>query len=99
MKKTTKRRLEALPRKVALPLRRLYDIGQVTPRLMEAVLDADEITGKQHLLGFTAGLATLEMRHVPALDTIKMAKSLHRPIRLNWSPRRWREEHDRNSSN
>ena len=98
MKNTTRQRLESLPNKVALPLRHLYDIGQVTPRLMEAVLDAGEIAGNtHHLLGFTAGLAALEMQHVPALDTIKMAKKLDRPVRLNWSPRRWREEHDRYS--
>ena len=98
MKKEVIRRLEALPRKVALPLRHLADIGQIKPSLLETVLDAGELAGNtQHLLGFAAGVASLEMQEVPATDTIRMAKEIGAPIRLDWTPRRWREEHDRMS--
>ena len=96
MKKKVLQRLEALPRKVALPLRHLVDVGQMKPRLLETVLDAGELAGNtQHLLGFAAGIASLEMQRVPATDTIQMAKEIGATIRLDWSPRRWREEHDR----
>ena len=89
MKKQLQRRLEALPRKVALPLRHLVDVGQIKPRLLETVLDAGELAGNtQHLLGFAAGIASLEMQKVPASDTIKMAKENGQAIKLDWSPRR-----------
>ena len=90
MKKKVLQRLEALPRKVALPLRHLVDVGQVKPRLLKTVLDAGELAGNtQHLLGFAAGIASLEMQKVPATDTIRMAKEIGASIRLDWTPRRW----------
>ncbi len=96
MKKQLLRRVEALPRKVALPLRHLVDVGQIKPRLLETVLDAGELAGNtQHLLGFAAGIASLEMQKVPASDTIKMAKENGTAIKLDWSPRRWHEEHEK----
>ena len=89
MKKEVIQRLEALPRKVALPLRHLVDVGQIKPSLLETVLDAGELAGNtQHLLGFAAGVASLEMQKVPATDTIRMAKEIGASIRLDWSPRR-----------
>ncbi len=95
MENSIKRRLDALPRKVAIPLTRLAELGQLQPDLLEAVLDAGEITGHtQHLLGFAAGAASLERRHVPVIDTVRMARKIGASIRLDWSPRRWREEHD-----
>ena len=63
---------------------------------IKTVLDAGEITGNTHtLVGFAAGAMGLKAQHVPVADTVAMVKKLGRTIRLDWSPRRWREEHDR----
>ena len=63
---------------------------------IKTVLDAGDITGNTHtLVGFAAGAMGLKAQHVPVADTVAMAKKLGRTIRLDWSPRRWREEHDR----
>ena len=37
----------------------------------------------------------MKAQHVPVTDTVAMAKKLGRTIRLDWSPRRWHEEHDK----
>ena len=96
MKKTIQRRLAALPPKVAQPLTHLVKIGQMKEQDIRTVLDAGEITGNTHtLVGFAAGAMGLKAQHVPVADTVAMAKKLGRTIRLDWSPRRWREEHDR----
>ena len=96
MKKTIQRRLAALPPKVAQPLTHLVKIGQMKEQDIKTVLDAGDITGNTHtLVGFAAGAMGLKAQHVPVADTVAMAKKLGRKIRLDWSPRRWREEHDR----
>ena len=96
MKKITQRRLAKLPPKVALPLTHLVKIGQMREADIKTVLDAGDITGNTHtLVGFAAGAMGLKAQHVPVADTVAMAKKLGRTIRLDWSPRRWREEHDR----
>ena len=63
---------------------------------IQTVLDAGDLTGNYHtLVGFAAGAMGMTAQHVPVADTVAMAKDLGRKIRLDWSPRRWREEHDR----
>ena len=96
MKKIIQSRLAKLPPKVALPLTHLAKIGQMQEGDIKTVLDAGDLTGNHHsLVGFAAGAMGLKAQNVPVADTVAMAKKLGRTIRLDWSPRRWREEHDR----
>ena len=96
MKKIIESRLAKLPPKVALPLKHLAKIGQMREEDIKTVLDAGDITGNPHtLVGFAAGAMGMKAQRVPVADTVAMAKKLGRQIRLDWSPRRWREEHDR----
>ena len=96
MKKTIQRRLAALPPKVAQPLTHLVKIGQMKEQDIRTVLDAGDLTGNhQTLVGFAAGAMGMKAQGVPIADTVSMAKKHGGRIRLDWSPRRWREEHDR----
>ena len=96
MKKTIQRRLAALPPKVAQPLTHLVKIGQMKEQDIRTVLDAGDMTGNhQTLVGFAAGAMGMKAQGVSIADTISMAKKQGGRIRLDWSPRRWREEHDR----
>lgn len=89
-------RLDALPRKVALPLRELLGVGQLSNETLETVLDAAELAGSQtKVLGFAVGYLHLQSQGVPVKDVIQMARRQKRHIRLDWSARRWQEEHDR----
>lgn len=89
-------RLDGLPRKVALPLRELLGVGQLSNETLETVLDAAELAGSQtKVLGFAVGYLHLQSQGVPVKDVIQMARRQKRHIRLDWSARRWREEHDR----
>ena len=96
MKKIIESRLAKLPPKVAQPLKHLAKIGQMREEDIKTVLDAGDLTGNTHtLVGFAAGAMGMKAQRVPVADTVAMAKKLGRTIRLDWSPRRWREEHDR----
>ena len=96
MKKIIQSRLAKLPPKVAQPLTHLAKIGQMQEQDIKTVLDAGDLTGNYHtLVGFAAGAMGMKAQRVPVADTVAMAKKLGRQIRLDWSPRRWREEHDR----
>ena len=96
MKKTIQRRLAALPPKVAQPLTQLVKIGQLREQDLRTVLDAGDMTGNhQTLVGFAAGAMGMKAQGVPIADTVSMAKKHGGRIRLDWTPRRWREEHDR----
>ena len=96
MKKTIQRQLAALPPKVALPLTQLVKIGQLREQDLRTVLDAGDLTGNhQTLVGFAAGAMGMKAQGVPIADTVSMAKKHGGRIRLDWTPRRWREEHDR----
>jgi hypothetical protein len=89
-------RLNALPQKVALPLRELLAVGQLSDDALGTVLDATELArSPAKALGFAVGYLHLQSQGVPVKDVIRMARSQKRRIRLNWSVRRWREEHDR----
>ena len=96
MKKIIQSRLAKLPPKVAMPLTHLAKIGQMKEQDIKTVLDAGDLTGNPHtLVGFAAGAMGMKAQHVPVTDTVAMAKKLGRTIRLDWSPRRWHEEHDK----
>lgn len=96
MDKSQIRRLEALPRKVAMPLRHLAENGQLKDADITMILDAGDLTGNtQHLLGFAVGALAMQARHIDIRDTVRMAKQTGSRIRLDWSPRRWEEEHDK----
>ena len=96
MKKIIQTRLAKLPPKVAMPLTHLAKIGQMKEQDIKTVLDAGDLTGNHNMLvGFAAGAMGMKAQHVPVTDTVAMAKKLGRTIRLDWSPRRWHEEHDK----
>lgn len=93
---TTIRRLDALPRKIQAPLRELLSAGQLNEETVDVVLDAVELVGTPHkALGFAVGFLHLQSKGVPVKDVVKMAREQGRRIRLEWSERRWRSEHDR----
>lgn len=92
-------RLETLPRKIQAPLRELLSAGQLNEETVDVVLDAVELAGTPHkALGFAVGFLHLQSKGVPVKDVIKMARAQQRRIRLEWSERRWRSEHDRLSN-
>ena len=79
-----------------MPLTHLAKIGQMQEQDIKTVLDAGDLTGNHNMLvGFAAGAMGMKAQHVPVTDTVAMAKKLGRTIRLDWSPRRWHEEHDK----
>lgn len=89
-------RLDALPRKVSAPLRELLAAGQIDEEILGTVLDAAELAGSpMKVLGFAVGFLYLQLQRVPVKDVIRMARAQRRRIRLDWSARRWQEEHDR----
>ncbi len=96
MKKSIESRLAALPPKVAQPLRHLAKIGQMREKDIKTVLDAGDLTGNhQTLVGFAASAMGMQAQGIPVADTVSMVKQHGGRIRLDWTPRRWREEHDR----
>lgn len=89
-------RLQKLPRKVAVPLKEILATGHIDRDLLATALDAGELSGESHrLLGFTVGLVYLQSKHVPVVDAIRMARAQGRRIHLNWSAKRWEQEHNR----
>ncbi len=61
---------------------------------LRTLLDAGDLTGNhQTLVGFAASAMGMKAQGVPIADTVSMAKQHGGRIRLDWSPRRWREEH------
>lgn len=89
-------RLTKLSPKVGVPLLKLLEAEQLNEKIVESVLNAGELAGDHSkLLAFTAGLVFLQSQHIPVDDVINMAKRQRRRINLGWSPRRWKEEHDR----
>lgn len=89
-------RLHALPRKVAMPLTRLLESEHISADVLEGVLDAGELAGNRDwLLGFTVSYLHMQAQGIPVRDVVRMARAQKRRVKLSWSPRRWREEHDR----
>lgn len=89
-------RLAALPRKVAMPLRELLAVGQLSEETLGTVLDGAHLAGSPaKALGFAVGFLHLQSQGVPVKDVIRMACAQRRRIRLDWSARRWKDEHDR----
>ena len=92
----TEDRLSALPAKVAVPFRRLLETGQLNEEALATILEAGELAGSsQTLLGFAVGYLYLRSNGVPVKDVIEMARDQGRRIRLDWSAKRWRVEHER----
>ncbi|MFA5957763.1 DUF6878 family protein [Hyphomicrobium sp.] len=91
-----KERLHRLPAKTAAPFRQLIKTGQVSEGVIDTILDAGELAGDtSKLIGFAAGFLHMTAIGVPIKDTIAMAATLKRRINLNWSPKRWHDEHER----
>lgn len=89
-------RLDCLPRKVGIPLRKLLEAGQLNDEVVSTVVDAGEVSGdSSKLLAFTAGLLYLKSQGVPVQDVVQMAKHQGRKINLGWSANRWSLEHER----
>lgn len=86
----------AIPRKVRIALADLLKIGMLTEYTVETIGQAATLSNQpQHLLGFAIGMLDRRMNGVPVADTVRMAYELGRRVNLRWSPRRWREEHDK----
>ena len=86
----------AIPRKVAIALADLLKIQMVTEHTVETIGKAATLSNQpQHLLGFAIGMLDRRMNGVPVADTVRMAYELGHRLNLRWSPRRWREEHDK----
>ncbi|MGI9295172.1 MAG: hypothetical protein ACR2PS_14430, partial [Pseudomonadales bacterium] len=89
-------RLCALPSKVEIPFRGLLAAGHLSDEVLTTILDAGDLAGEpQKLLGFAVGYLHLRSTGVPIKDVIEMAKDQGRRIRLSWSEKRWRVEHER----
>lgn len=89
-------RLKALPHKISLPFQNLLEAGQIDEETLGLILDAGDLSGDHSkLLGFSIGYFHLRSQGVPVHDVIHMAKLQNRHINLSWSPKRWRQEHDR----
>lgn len=89
-------RLDRLPRKVAVPLKEILASGHIDRELLQTALDAAELSGESHrLLGFIVGLVSLQSKRVPVVDAIRMARAQGRRIQLDWSAKRWEQEHNR----
>lgn len=86
--------------KVAVPFKRLIEAGQLDEATAEVVLAAGALDPRikgqpQMLIGFLAGYLFMQSKGVPVQDTLRMAHELGRQLNLFWSPRRWKEEHER----
>ncbi len=89
-------RLAALPPKIAKPIADLHTMGHLNNTVLSELLDAAEIAvDASPLIAFAAAYFGMSASGVPIRDTIRMARSLHHPINLRWSAKRWRTEHDR----
>lgn len=93
-------KLELLPSKTSLPLQRLLTQGLLDEETVAVILDAGELdkkmSGTPHkLLGFAVAFLYLESKQIPVRDTIRMAREHRRRLDLDWSPKRWKQEHDR----
>jgi len=89
-------RLDRLPHKVAVPFRKLLEVGQLSNEVVATILDAGEqARDTSKLLGFATGYLYLQSKGVPIHDVVSMAKKQGRKINLSWSEARWRDEHER----
>lgn len=93
-------RLDDLPFKVFMPLNKLITSGLLDEETVSIVLDAGELDDRasrnpSKLLAFAAGYLYLESKQIPIRDTIRMAKEQRRRLNLDWTAKRWQQEHDR----
>lgn len=89
-------RLSQLPRKLNQAFSDLLDKEYLNEEILETILDAGELAGDTNkLLGFAIGFVNLRQTGVPIKDVVSMSKILGRPVRLDWSVARWKNEHAR----
>lgn len=93
-------RLDDLPFKVFMPFNKLITNGLLDEETVSIVLDAGELDDRasrdpSKLLAFAAGYLYLESKQLPIRDTIRMAKEQGRRLNLDWTAKRWKQEHDR----
>ncbi len=87
---------DVIPRKVGLAIADLLRIEMINEQTVEILGKAASVSNQpQHLLAFAIGMLDRRMSGVPVADTVNMAYELGRRVNLRWSPRRWREEHDK----
>ena len=89
-------RLNKLPSKVSMPFNELLSGGLISEGVVSDVLDASELAGDHtKSIGFAVAYQHMKSMGIPVMDVVRMAKSQNRRIRLNWSPKRWKYEHER----
>ena len=87
---------DAVPRKVRLAIADLVRIDMISEQTVDILGKAASVSNQpRHLLGFAIGMLDKRMKGIPVADTVNMAYELRRRVNLRWSPRRWREEHDK----
>lgn len=92
---TIEQRLATLPQKLSTPFRQLLTKGLISEQALSSVLDAGKLADDySRLLGFTIAYCHMEAKNVPVGDTIRMAKSQGRAVKLDWSVKRWKTEHN-----
>lgn len=88
--------LSLVPLKARLPVERLIARGLIDQATVDVALDAVLYAGKpERLLPFMTAVLHLKSNAVSIADIVRMARAHGRPINLDWSPRRWQEEHQR----
>lgn len=88
--------IKNFPQKLKAPLTALYKRQVVDSTLLEALSNAASLTKPDmQILTFALGVAHMRQNSVPIIDALRMAKEQNRKINLYWSPKRWKDEHDR----
>jgi hypothetical protein len=88
--------LSFLPAKTRVPVERLLEKGLIDQETVETALSAVTHAGQpDRLLPFMTAVLFLRSQGVSVRDTVAMARSFGRAVRLDWSPGRWKQEHDR----
>lgn len=64
-------------------------------KLKESIEVCTYASQPERALPFAMAMQFLDSNSTSAYDTYVMAKKRNRPINVNWSPARWKEEHDK----
>lgn len=87
-------RLAAYPPKAQVPVQGLLRAKLVDEATVEEAMNAVELAGQpDRLAPFVTAVLYLRSQGVQVRDVVAMARDNKRRIRLDWSPRRWQEEH------
>lgn len=88
--------LQLIPHKARTPVERLMAKGLIDRATVDVALDAVVYAGQpDRLLPFITAVLYLRAQGISVGDVVKMARSHGRKIKLDWTARRWKEEHDR----